>query len=74
MTRTLGNYILEVLENEHGFVPRGILYRDAKVMGYSGTQKELLQKADELAEQGIIESAPIGKSQLTAWKYKEGAI
>lgn len=70
MTKILINYILPVLENESGFVPRGILYRDAKAMGYDGTQDELLQKADELAKDGIIESAPIGISQFTAYKYK----
>ena len=73
MTRTLGNYILAVLKNECGFVPRGILYRNAKAMGYNGTQEELLQKADELAKGDIIESASIGRSQLTAYKHKEEA-
>lgn len=72
MTRTLGNYILAVLENESGFAPRGILYRDAKIIGYDGTQEELLQKANELAKQNIIDSEPIGRFQLTAYKYKEG--
>jgi hypothetical protein len=63
MTRTLGN--------ESDFVPRGILYRNAKAMGYDGTQEELLQRADELAKEDIIESASIGRSQFTAYKHKE---
>lgn len=65
MARTTKSIILSTL-NAYAdrWVSPGELYASAQdERKYTGTQERLLQKADELARQGVIESKPRGRMQ-----------
>jgi hypothetical protein len=76
MARTIRNIILHILnsyseftgkrEEYEGWISPGELFADAQDFSscnYKGTQERLLQRADDLARQGVIESRPRGRMQ-----------
>jgi len=76
MARTIRSTITEILksysrfEPEHSWVSPGELYAEAQDdYGYAGTQERLLQRADELTSQGVIESRPRGRMQNNWYRF-----
>ena len=68
MARTLKYTILSILKNydfgEDNWTSPGELFAFAQnLRDYKGTQERLLQRAEELARQGIIESRIRGRGQ-----------
>lgn len=51
-----------------GFVSQGEFYAKAKEFGYSGTQTDLILRANELAEKGYLETTTMGMHSHTCFR------
>ena len=70
MTRTIRSTILSILDADNWVSP-GELFAYAQDRGsYTGTQERLLQRAEELANEGVIESRPRGRAQ-NVWYHRK---
>ncbi len=55
----------------YGFVPPGILYREAQMHGYRGSQEHLLTAADMMVQRGVFNGRPRGRSQCINYQFKK---
>ncbi len=60
MTRKI---ISDILAEYNSFVSPGELYREARIAGYTGQQRELLTIADEMAKEKMVPSRKRGMMQ-----------
>jgi len=71
MTKTIRSLIVTSLNysGKHEWTSPGDLFREAQERGYNGSQERLLQRANELAEQGILEARKRGMMQNNWYRY-----
>jgi hypothetical protein len=68
------NIVVRVLEEHGQFVSPGILYCDAKLDGYEGTQERLLKIANEMVREKQIIGRRRGMTQKVWYKLKEKSL
>ncbi len=73
------SYVVKVLEEhvlgEHAqLVSPGILYCDARLEGYTGTQSRLLDVANKMVKAKQIEGRRRGMAQRVGYKLKEKSL
>lgn len=71
MTKTIRSIILTSLnyEGKYEWTSPGDLFREAQERGYNGSQERLLQRASELAKQGILEARKRGRMQNNWYRH-----
>ncbi len=62
--------ILSMLDADNWISPGELFAYAQDRRGYTGTQERLLQRAEELAESGIIESRSRGRAQNNWYRHK----
>ena len=68
MAKSIQSIIMSVIIHDGTWVSPGELFSQSQEEGYKGTQKNLIQKANELASKGVIESQERGRMQNTWYR------
>jgi len=71
---TTKNIIAKVLEEHEQFVSPGILYCDARLEGYEGTQTYLLKTANDMVREKHIVGRRRGIAQRVWYKLPERVL
>ena len=63
--------IVDILQEDGFFTSPGMLYHEAKIRGYGGTQSNLLNVANRMVKEEKIKGRKRGMAQRVWYKLKE---